>query len=112
MAINQDAYEKYGFTPFDITEYLDNDEAIAHYLSEVIEGEDNEELLRALGHVARAKGMSEIATATGLNRESLYKALAPGAKPRFDTINRVLKALGFGSRWMWPERSARKAAPD
>jgi probable addiction module antidote protein len=94
MAVNQEAYEKHGFTPFDITEYLGNAEVIAAYLSDVIEDGDNDELLRALGHVARARGMTEIAGATGLSRESLYKALKPGAHPRFDTINRVLHALG------------------
>ena len=94
MAINQQAYEKYGTTPFDVAEYLDNDEVIARYLSEVLADGDMDELLEALKNVARAKGMSEVASAAGLGRESLYKALAPGAKPRFDTINRVLKALG------------------
>ena len=72
----------------------DNDEVIACYLSEVLADGDMDELLEALKNVARAKGMSEVASAAGLGRESLYKALTPGAKPRFDTINRVLKALG------------------
>ena len=94
MAINQQAYEKYGISPFDVAEYLDNDEVIACYLSEVLADGDMDELLEALKNVARAKGMSEVASAAGLGRESLYKALTPGAKPRFDTINRVLKALG------------------
>lgn len=94
MAISQKAIEKYGITSFDIAEYLDNDEVIACYLSEVLSDGDMDELLEALKNVARAKGMSEVASAAGLGRESLYKALAPGAKPRFDTINRVLKALG------------------
>lgn len=56
---------------------------------------DNDELLRAIGHVARARGMSELAKATGLGRESLYKAFAPGARPRFDTVLKVLHALAI-----------------
>lgn len=51
-------------------------------------------MLRALGHVAKAKGMATVAARAGLGRESLYKALVPGAKPRFDTILKVFKALG------------------
>lgn len=94
MAISQEAYEKYGIRPFDAANYLDSDEVIAAYLSEILADGDMDELLEALSDVARARGMTDIAEAAGLNRESLYKALAPGAKPRFDTINRVLKALG------------------
>jgi probable addiction module antidote protein len=78
---------------FDITEYLQSKEAVAEYLSMVLQDGDTDELLRAIGHVARAKGMANIAKATGLGRESLYKALVPGAKPRFETIMAVLRAL-------------------
>jgi len=94
MAISQEVIDKYGIRPFDVAEYLDSDEAIAGYLSEVLADGDMDELLKALGHVARAKGMSKLAEESGLGRESLYKALAKGAKPRFDTVNRVLNALG------------------
>ena len=59
-----------------------------------IEEGDAAELAHALGVAARARGMTEIAQATGLSREALYKALKPNAKPRFDTINRVCSALG------------------
>jgi probable addiction module antidote protein len=55
---------------------------------------DSDELLAAIGHVAKAKGMAQVAHDAGLGRESLYKALAPGAKPRFDTVLRVARALG------------------
>jgi probable addiction module antidote protein len=82
-------------TEFDASEYLDSDEAIAEYLRVVIEDGDPDLLLAAIGDVARARGMAEIARSAGLGRESLYKALAPGAKPRFDTIFRVLRALGI-----------------
>jgi probable addiction module antidote protein len=80
--------------PFDMATYLDSDEAIAEYLSQVLADGDVDELLTALGHVAKARGMSQIAQDSGLARESLYKALAPGAKPRFDTIMKVMGALG------------------
>ncbi len=81
--------------PFDAARWLDNDEAIAEYMTAVLEQDDPDLLLAALGDVARAKGMSQIAKSAGLGRESLYKALAPGAKPRFDTVLKVAKALGI-----------------
>lgn len=80
--------------PFDAADYLENDEAISEYLTAVIETNDPDLLLSAIGDIAKARGMSQIARDTGLGRESLYKALAPGAKPRFDTVLKVLKALG------------------
>lgn len=79
---------------FDMTEFLDSDEAIGEYLSQVLEEGDSDELLRALGYIAKAKGMAMVAKESGLGRESLYKALAPGAKPRFDTVLKVIRALG------------------
>jgi len=79
--------------PFDITEYLDNDEAIAEYLSQVLNDADNEEFIRAIGYIAKAKGMAQIAKDTGLGRESLYKAFRPNSKPRFETIMKVINAL-------------------
>ncbi|MFV3379944.1 MULTISPECIES: addiction module antidote protein [Pseudomonas] len=81
--------------PFDMAALLDSDEAISEYLSQVLADGDSDEIIRALGHIARARGMSEIAANSGLGRESLYKALTPGAKPRFDTILRVVRALGI-----------------
>ena len=80
--------------PFDMVALLDSDEAISEYLSQVLEDGDHDELLRALGYIAKAKGMAMVAKESGLGRESLYKALAPGSQPRFDTILRVIKALG------------------
>ncbi|WP_394753881.1 addiction module antidote protein [Crenothrix sp.] len=80
--------------PFDMASLLDNDEAISEYLTQVLDDGDSDELLRALGHIAKAKGMAMIAKESGLGRESLYKALASGSKPRFDTILKVIKALG------------------
>ena len=78
---------------FDMAEYLDSDEAIAEYLSQLLEDGDSKELLRAIGHIAKAKGMSEIAKKAGLGRESLYKAFRPNAKPRFETVMKVINAL-------------------
>jgi probable addiction module antidote protein len=80
--------------PFDAARYLDDDEAIAEYMTAVLEAIDPDLLLLALGDVARAKGMAQVAKEAGLGRESLYKALSPGAKPRFDTVLKVARALG------------------
>ena len=79
---------------FDAARYLDDDEAIAEYMTAVLETNDPELLLLALSDVARAKGMAQVAKDAGLGRESLYKTLAPGAKPRFETVMKVAKALG------------------
>ncbi len=79
---------------FDMSEFLEDDQAIAEYLTVVIEENDSALLAAALGDIARARGMSEIAKAAGLGREALYKALRPGAQPRFDTVQRVCAALG------------------
>ena len=81
-------------TPFDASRYLTDDAAIAEYLTAVLELGDPDLLLLALGDIARARGMGSIAKKTGLGRESLYKALAPGAKTRFDTVLKVAHALG------------------
>lgn len=80
--------------PFDAARYLDDDEAIADYLSVVLDANDPDLLLLALSDIARAKGMAQVAKDAGLGRESLYKALSPGAKPRFDTVMKVARALG------------------
>ena len=79
---------------FDMARQLKNEEDIAAYVTMVIEEGNAAELAHALGVAAKARGMSEIAQATGITREALYKALTPNAKPRFDTINRVCAALG------------------
>ena len=79
---------------FDMAKYLPDDAAIAEYLTIVIEDNDPALLAAALGDIARARGMTEIAKASGLTREALYKALRPNSQPRFDTIARVCAALG------------------
>lgn len=79
---------------FDIAEYLDNEEMVQEYLNNVLEEGNSNEIVAALGHVAKAIGMSKIAEQTGLSRPSLYKALSENAKPQFDTILKVLRAIG------------------
>ncbi|MBK6998555.1 MAG: putative addiction module antidote protein [Rhodoferax sp.] len=79
---------------FDITEMLQTDQDIAEYLTVVIEDGDPAMLALTLGDIARARGMTEIAKASGIGREALYKALRPNSQPRFDTIARVCAALG------------------
>ena len=80
--------------PFDAADYLDDEETIAEYLSAALEDPNPDIFLVAVRDVARARGMAQLARDTGLGRESLYKALAPGAKPRYDTLLKVLNALG------------------
>ena len=81
-------------TEFDLAALLDSEEAISEYLSQVLADGDTDELIRAVGHVAKARGMAQIAKDSGLGRASLYKAFAPGAKPRFDTVLKVMRAMG------------------
>ncbi|MFA7553540.1 MAG: addiction module antidote protein [Spongiibacteraceae bacterium] len=78
---------------FDMAEQLRNEEDIAEYLSMVMADGDTDELIRAIGYVAKGRGMTEIAKVSGLGRESLYKTFRPGAKPQFDTVMKVLKAI-------------------
>ncbi len=86
-------------TPFDAAHYLSNEQAIAEFLNASIEIGDPTVLLNALATVARARSMTQLASDAGLGRESLYKALAPGAKPRYDTVMRLLNALGVGFKF-------------
>ncbi len=79
---------------FDVAAYLDSDELVAEYLSAAAEDANPDVFIAALGDVAKARGMAQIARDAGLGRESLYKALSAGAHPRFETINAVLHALG------------------
>jgi probable addiction module antidote protein len=79
---------------FDAARYLDNEATIAAYLTDILEANDAALLASALGTIARARGMTEIARSAGITREALYKALRPDSAPRFDTVNRVCAALG------------------
>src|SRR5438552_1404949 len=87
---------KVTYAPFEVADYLDSEEAIAEYLSLAVRDENPGVLLKALGDVAKARGMAEVAKASGLGRESLYNTLAPGAKPRFETIASIMRALNVG----------------
>ncbi|MDR1275395.1 MAG: putative addiction module antidote protein [Candidatus Accumulibacter sp.] len=80
---------------FDVTEHLSDEQAIAEYLTVVLEENDAAALAEALGDIARARGMTKLAEDSGLSRESLYKALSPNAHPRFETILKVTRALGL-----------------
>jgi probable addiction module antidote protein len=81
-------------TSFDIADYLDSKEMIAEYLNTVLEEGDHADLIQAIGHIAKAIGMTKIAEETGMSRPSLYKALSEGSKPQFTTIMKVLHAIG------------------
>jgi probable addiction module antidote protein len=79
---------------FDAADYLDSEKVIAEYLNAALEDENPDVFLIAVGDVAKARGMAQLAKDTGLGRESLYKALAPGTKPRYDTVLKLVRALG------------------
>jgi probable addiction module antidote protein len=79
---------------FEIADYLDSKEMVVEYLNTVLEEGNDDEIIVAIGHVAKAIGMTKIAEETGMSRPSLYKALSEGAKPQFSTIIKVLKAIG------------------
>jgi probable addiction module antidote protein len=83
------------FTPFDAADYLDNEETIAEYLNAALEDENPNMFLVAIKDVARARGMTQLAKDTGLGRESLYKSLSDGAKPRYDTLLKIMRALNI-----------------
>ena len=82
------------YAAFDAADYLDDDETIAEYITAALEDHNPDVFLSAVRDVARARGMTQLAKDTGLGRESLYKALTPGAKPRYDTMLKLLHALG------------------
>jgi len=79
---------------FDASEYLEDEETIAEYLNMALDDPNPEMLLLAAKNIARARGMAQLAQDTDLGRESLYKALSDGAKPRYDTVLKVVRALG------------------
>jgi probable addiction module antidote protein len=81
--------------PFDPAAYLDDADSLAAYMSEALATEDPAFIADALGVVARARGMSEIARESGLSRESLYRALSPDGNPEFNTILRVVRSMGL-----------------
>ena len=83
------------FERFDASRYLESEEAIAEFLSAALEDENPRVFVAALGAVAKARGMSQIARDAGLGRESLYKALSPDSKLRYETVHKLMTSLGL-----------------
>ena len=81
--------------PFDPAEHIETEEDILYYLEAVMEGNDPKHIARALGDVARSKGMTEIAKKTGLGRQALYNALSESGNPTLETLTSVLTVLGL-----------------
>ena len=81
--------------PWDAAEHLETDVDMVAYLEAALESGDASLIAAALGDIARAKGMTEIAREAGLGRESLYKALSPDGNPEFATVLKVIQALGL-----------------
>lgn len=86
---------KISIKEWDASEYLDGPEMMKEYLRIMLEENGMEGFKRALGDVAKAKGMGEIAQKTNLSRQNLYKALSPNGNPKFDTVKKVIDALGY-----------------
>lgn len=82
-------------SPFEIADHLDSPDAMLEYLELAMEDNNPDVFIAALRHVARARGMSHLAEFSGLGRESLYKALKPGSKLRYETVQKVVNVLGF-----------------
>ena len=86
--------KKPSLAPFDASDYLDTEEVIAEYLTAALGDPDPDAFLTAVRDIAKARGVATVAAKAGLGRESLYKTLRPGAQPRFETVRRLLDALG------------------
>ena len=84
--------------PWDAADHLESDEDIVAYLEAAFEDGDPAVIAAALGDIARARGMTKVATDAGLGRESLYKALSPSGNPELATVLKVMQALGLGLR--------------
>lgn len=82
------------YAPFDAAAYLDSEETIAEFLAAAMEDPNPDVFLAALGAVARARGIAKVVADAGLGRESLYKAISPGAHPRYETVQKIVRALG------------------
>jgi probable addiction module antidote protein len=81
-------------TKFDVADYLDSNEMIVAYLNTVLAKGNDADVIVAIGNIAKSIGMTKIANETGLSRPSLYKALSDGSKPQFETVMKVLRAIG------------------
>ncbi len=100
------------FSPYDTAEFLRTPEDIEAYLEAIFEdyGDDSRVVIKALGDVARAQGMQKVAKATGLNREGLYKALSGTGNPSFETVSKVMAAVGMTLKPVRRVRMARRKA--
>ena len=96
------------FAPFNSADYLDNEKVIAEYLAAAMEDPNPDVFLLAVSNVAKARGIAKIARDSGLGRESLYKALTPGAKPRYETLRKVVAALGV--KWTIEKSPVKRGA--
>ncbi|MGN0060676.1 MAG: addiction module antidote protein [Coriobacteriales bacterium] len=81
--------------PYDAAEFLETDEDIVAYLNAALDDGDPSLVSAALGDIARARGMTQLAKETGITRDGLYKALSPAGNPSFATVQKVVKALGY-----------------
>jgi probable addiction module antidote protein len=87
------------YAEFDAADYLDNDEAVAEFLAVAAEDPNPDVFLAAVAAVTRAHGMTKIAAAAGMGRVTLHKALTPGAHPRYETVQKILRALDLRMRF-------------
>ena len=83
-----------GIAPVDASDHLDNEEVVAEYLAAALEDPNPDVVLHAVADVAKARGISRVSKEAGLGRESLYQALAPGAKIRYDTVRKLMDSVG------------------
>jgi probable addiction module antidote protein len=96
--------------PFELSEYLDSEATMQAYLNHVLVEGDQDELNRALGYIAKARGMTQVASESGLGRESLYKAIKQGSKPQFATIKKIANALGMNMQFVMRKSVGKTAA--
>jgi len=95
---------------WDVTEHMDNEEYIFEYLKAAFESGDISEITRALGDVARARNMTELAEKMGISRQGLYKTLSENGNPEFATIQKLITALGLQMSIVMPAKSFTKCA--
>ena len=86
--------DKIKVSRFDASEHLDSEEMIAAYVNAALEEGDPDLLMAAIADVAKARGIAKVAADAGLGRESLYKTLTPGSKPKLETVFKLMHALG------------------
>lgn len=98
------------FAPYSSADNLDNEKVIAEYLAAAMEDPNPDVFLLAVSNVAKARGVAKIAKDSGLGRESLYKTLTPGAKPRYETLRKIVEALGV--KWTIARPSVKRRAAD